>query len=162
MNNNNENNNYKPVMRIALKHARLMKKNFTGKYIPPYNPEGSRNFLAVIPDDMADELIEQGWKIKHTRPNKNDPDDPGCYYLSVQVGYAYKPPRIQRVCGDNVRELDERSISVLDSDRFLDCTMIIRSRYWGENFDKVKAYLQDMKVVVEPNEFEEFMGYEEV
>lgn len=155
-----EEKEYREIKYIKLNHARFMKRNFTGKAIPPYNPEGSRNFLVVIPDDMADELRDEGWPIKHTKPNPDYPEDDGLFYLQVQVGYAYNPPTIQRIIGDKSSYLNEPEVRILDNDRILDCKMILRSRYWGEHNEKIKAYLRDMKVTVAEDQFEDFMDWE--
>lgn len=160
MRNEQNNNQYREIKYVKLTDARIFKKNFTGKYVPPYNPEGSRNFLVELPEDVAEQMMADGWKVKHSKPNENYDGD-GIYYIMVQVGYAYKPPTIQRICKDSVKFLDERNVSILDRDRIISSKMVIRSRYWGENKDKIKAYLQELKVEVMPNDISDFMDYEE-
>ena len=40
---------------ITIRNAQLFKTNFSGKEIPPYNPEGRRNFCVFIDDNRIAE-----------------------------------------------------------------------------------------------------------
>ena len=60
--------NYEP---ITIKDDQLFKTNFSGKEIPPYNPEGRRNFCVFIDDlTVAEDMEKDGWNIRWLEPRE--------------------------------------------------------------------------------------------
>ncbi len=82
--------NYEPVV---IRNARLFKTNFSGKEIPPYNPEGRRNFCVFIDDLKAAEAMEQdGWNVRWLEP-RNEGDERKAF-ISVAVNFNNRPPKV--------------------------------------------------------------------
>ena len=54
---------------VTLEDIKIVKQNFAGREVPPYNPEGRRNFLALIPDEKAEAMRDDGWKIGRLKPS---------------------------------------------------------------------------------------------
>ena len=49
---------------LQIDDARITYKNFEGRG-DKYNRQGDRNFVLIIPEEnMAQELINQGWNVK--------------------------------------------------------------------------------------------------
>ena len=142
--------------KIEIRGAEIKRKNFEGKEKrnpkngKVVNSEGNRNFLLVIPDDMVEELVEEGYNIRQFREDEVT-GEPGDYYLPVKVGFAYKPPTIWLITykksGKTRTRLDEHDVKCLDSftkDMTRDVKLVVRPVY-GTNDDgstKITAYLE--------------------
>ena len=48
---------------IVLEGAIIKFKNFTGEQ-RQYNPAGQRNFVLLLPDELAQQLAVEGWNVK--------------------------------------------------------------------------------------------------
>ena len=75
---------------LFLENAQLMYPNFSGR-AGTYNAEGERNFKVVIPSDMADKLVEDGWLVKCKPPDAEG--DPGVCLLEVHLRFDFFPRR---------------------------------------------------------------------
>ena len=73
---------------LFLENAQLMYPNFSGR-AGTYNAEGERNFKVVIPADMADKLVEDGWLVKCKPPDAEG--DPGVCLLEVHLRFDFFP-----------------------------------------------------------------------
>ena len=135
---------------IVLRDAKVFSKNFSGiERIfngRTVNTKGSRNFCLEIPEDLAMNMKDNGWNIKHTNPQ--DPDEPVRYYVQVSVQYRdrngdpVRPvfrPVIKRIdsCGDVVL-LNEDTVEELDDDEILSVNVKIRGREYEPG--RIKAY----------------------
>ena len=139
-------------------------KNFSGRYIPPYNPKGMRKFNIEIDDiEFAEQLVEDGWNIKFDNKERED----GKKYLphmEVKVKYHDDPdkkgldPRIQMRMDTDRVELTEENIHTLDE---MDITNVryidIAPHEWVKDDGSVgyTAYLSKMIVEVARDIFNE-------
>lgn len=120
-------------------------RNFAGKETL-YNREGDRNFAVLLPPDVASAMLADGWNIKQT---KGDEDEPGEPYLQVAVSYKGRPPEIYVISSKGRRHITEENVEILDWANY-DVADIIVSPYEWKVQDKtgIKAYLHKMFVTI--------------
>lgn len=144
---------------IKLENARLIFRNFAGEE-SKFNRAGNRNFCVVLPDDIAEELAEDGWNVKILQPR--DEEDTPTSYLQVTVSYKNIPPKVFMISGRTKTLLDEESISCLDYADVVGADLIIRPYHWEVNGKSgVKAYLKTGYIIVEQDEFASKYDYDE-
>lgn len=144
------------VGKLSFENARIIFRNFSGRGTK-FNAEGKRNFCVVIEDPAtAQQLNEDGWNVRMLAPR--DPDDPPTYYMTVALGYEYRPPEVYLVTGRaphfKKTALTEETVGNLDYADIVSCDITIRPYNWeiGGN-SGVKAYLASLYAVVEEDEF---------
>lgn len=136
---------------IEMEGAELLYPNFTGKE-GLYNKEGDRNFCVLLTEELAADLIADGWNVKRQRA-EGDPEKgirTGPPYLQVAVGYGKgRPPIIELFTQDRSRgtALTENEVEMLDWIEIESIDVIIRPYNWAVRDDHgVKAYLKELYV----------------
>ena len=137
---------------LQIDDARIVFRNFRGEG-GPYNREGDRNFALVIPtEEMADELVAEGWNVKKKDP-REEGDDP-FIFLPVKIKFNDRGPHVYLKTGDVSNKLDEESVGCLDDIDIRSVSMDIRPYDWEVNGKAGRtAYLQSMEVVQEIDRF---------
>lgn len=135
---------------LSIENARLIFKNFTGE-ASKYNRAGNRHFSVVIPNDMVEDLLADGWNVKSLMP-REEGDEP-LYFLEVTIGYNI-PPRIYLITSTNKTLLNEDTIDSLQFVDIINVDIIIRPYNWEVNGKHgVKAYVKTMYVTIDEDEF---------
>ncbi len=144
MNNQNAQN-------IIVKDADIRWFNFSGRS-GQYNPAGKRTFALFIGEDLAEELLADGWNV---RKREREGSDVVEYYLNVEVNFDYyKPPIVKLIQGKRGMVLDESNIKLLDTVSFVRADVVIRPRYWEVNGKQgIKAYLHTLRFEAEEDYF---------
>jgi hypothetical protein len=131
---------------LIMEDARIVFRNFAGAE-GMYNREGDRNFCVLLEDDLAADMLQDGWNIKRLKPREGE--DTGTAYIQVSVGFKGRPPRMVMITSKGRVELDEESVILLDWADIDKVDLIIRPYHWNVNGRTgVKAYLKSIFVVI--------------
>ena len=139
-----------------FENARIIYRNFTGTG-SRFNKEGERKFTyEFYEDDEAERLRNLGRYVK-TKVGREE-GDPVRYRIDVAVSFKSfpnVPPAAIYIYSNGVRtQLNEDTVSMLDSAEIRTVDLTIRPRWWLDdrtNEWKVKAYLKEMHVTLEPS-----------
>lgn len=145
---------------IVIQDAEIRNKNFAGRPEKPYNPQGKREFTVAFEDEeLVERLIADGWNIKPSKHNGEDPDVPNKYFLSVSVNFNGKyPPRIIQVTKSAGRykktPINEDTAELIDSAVIKNVNLEISPNTWEFNGKTgVRAYLKTMYYELEEDVF---------
>lgn len=144
---------YKNVPNLEIENATILWPNFAGKETR-YNRAGDRNFCVIIDNPReAQNLSDYGWNIKIRSP-RDEGDEPQ-HYIQVTVNFNFwKRPEIYMITRNGKVLLDEESVTSLDYADISHADIVIRPRVWDDNgVQRIKAYLQELYVVVEESRF---------
>ena len=143
--------NYEP---ITIRDAQLFKTNFSGKEIPPYNPEGRRNFCVFIDDiGIAEQMERDGWNIRWLEPRNEG--DVRKAFVSVAVSFTNRPPKILLYTSRGETQIKEDEVGMLDWAEKTKVDITINPRYWDDNGrQRIKAYLRTMQVWIYEDDLE--------
>lgn len=132
---------------FMVENAQLIFRNFQGKE-GLYNREGERDFSVFLPEDVAEDMLKEGWNVKYLASREEgDPDRP---YVQVSVNFKNRPPRIFMITSAGRIPLNEESVGVLDWADFENVDLIARGYEWNVNGKGgIKAYLQSMYATIE-------------
>lgn len=89
---------------ITIEDARIIFRNFEGRE-EKFNPKGKRNFGLVLPFELADEMLANGWNVKYLKP-REDGDVPQPW-IQVKVSFDNKPPKLVQVTRRGKTMIDE-------------------------------------------------------
>lgn len=162
-------NEIKEVKSILIKNVNILPgsfRNFRGEK-SAWNANGERSFCVEIDPNIAEELINVGWKVK---PRKFQNDDGNQkYFLKVKVQFhPKKMPKIGILDPEKKTKvmLTEETVGNLDSAIIKTADILINPRIWRDEKtgeENIKAYLGSLFVVLDRDELsEEYSDYVEL
>lgn len=96
---------------LVLEDVQIAFRNFAGKE-GPYNKAGDRNFAILLDDELAEQMLRDGWNVKHLKPREDD-EAPQAY-ISVAISYKNRPPKIALITSKAITYLEEDQLDLLD------------------------------------------------
>lgn len=131
---------------VLLEDCKIIFRNFTGKETP-MNREGDRNFCVLLDPANSENLMAEGWNVKHLQP-REDGDLPQPY-LQVKVAFGKYPPRVVMFTATGRSDLDEKSIANLDWAEIKKADLTIRPYSWDvQGKAGIKAYLKSLYITI--------------
>lgn len=137
----------------------IFRTNFEGRG-DKYNREGDRFFDVILPQDMAEQMAEDGWNVKIYMPKgedgKPDPNEPPIHHMKVKVRYSNFPPKIYTIGSRTGTKtlLDESNVGLLDSSNISHVDLLISPYEWeNERGSGIAAYLDTMYATIEEDPF---------
>lgn len=103
---------------LLLDDAKMIFRNLSGAARPPYNVEGDRNFSVVINPDLAQKLLDEGWRVKKLKDRVGEDGEtiPGDYHLKVKLNYSHgRPPRVVLISSTGRTELGANEVALIDA-----------------------------------------------
>lgn len=136
---------------VDFKNVQIIHRNLRGM-VKEYNRSGNRSFSIILTPEEADILIAAGFNVR-TRPARDGSDELFCF-LPVFVTFNNYPPKVYRVCGEEMMLLNESNVGTLDSADILNVDVSINASHWNVNGQTgIKAYVNTMYVTVEEDPF---------
>jgi hypothetical protein len=154
----------KPVL---MEGVRLIFRNFKGEE-GQYNREGVRNFGVILPPEIAEAMLNDGWNVKYLKPSEEEKDEgveQGPAWLPVECAFDKgRPPKIVLITSrgktnlteDLVEQLDWADIAVDPQTGAHKCDLIVRPYPWTNAMGSsgIKAYLKSMFITIEEDELD--------
>jgi hypothetical protein len=139
---------------IILENGMIAYRNFSGRPTE-YKPEGGiRTVTFVIPDEWADDLRNDGWKIRYEEKKER-------FLLEATVLYRTKDgrpkdPKVFIVRDDNkLIHMTEETVGELDSADIVSVDAVIGpSRYNFGGKTGIKAYVNSLYIKIRENPIE--------
>lgn len=127
---------------LTLEHAKFIyRPNFSGM-ADRYNPNGGKRYFNVkVPEDIVDQLIDDGWNVKSTNPQDDQAVE---HYIKVNVNFGgFRPPKVWVKTGAKGTPvlLDEDTIGQMDSFEIEDMTLNI-TPWVTDKYATTPAYLK--------------------
>lgn len=96
---------------ITIENTNLIFRNLAGKP-SEYNKGGSRVTGVIVPPEMVEQLVNDGWSVKQLPPR--DPQDQPLYYMNAKCRFDNFPPKIYMCTSHKKIKLDEDTIDQVD------------------------------------------------
>ena len=140
------------VGNVTIENARIVFRNFAGRE-GQYNRAGDRNFGVLLPDDLAKEMLEDGWNVKYLKPREED--EAPQPWVQVAVSFKGRPPRVVMVTSRGRTSLPEELVEALDYADISAVDLILNPYEWAVNGSTgIKAYLKSIFVIIQEDELE--------
>jgi len=137
---------------FRIDDAQIVFRNFAGKE-GQYNREGDRNFCVILPPDVGDQMLGDGWNVRYLEAREEG--DERTPYISVSVNFNNRPPRVVMLTSTTRTQLSEESVEILDWADVKKADLIARGYDWTVNGKSgTKAYLQSLFITIEEDELE--------
>lgn len=137
---------------VVMEGMWIVFRNFAGKE-GQYNREGDRNFGVILPPDVAEAMLADGWNVKYLKPREEDDDAQP--YLPVSVNFKGRPPHVVMITSRGRTELREDDVELLDWADIRNVDLIVRPYDWAVSGKTgIKAYLKSIFVTIEEDELE--------
>lgn len=139
---------------VTIEGTRLVFRNFMGEK-GKFNKNGDRTFCAVLPEELALMMINDGWNVKRFKPREDDVEEPG-YYISVKIGENSRPPKIVLINSRGRKDIPVKDSEILDWLNIAEADLIINPYPWSiDGNSGIRAYLGALYVTINEDELEQ-------
>jgi hypothetical protein len=138
---------------ITIEDARIIFRNFEGRE-EKFNPKGKRNFGLILPFELADEMLANGWNVKYLKPREEgDVPQP---WIQVKVSFEHRPPKLMQVTRRGKTYISEDLVEMWDHADIETADVTITPYDYEVNGKKGRAtYLHTMVIKLEENYLED-------
>lgn len=142
---------------VVVEDAFIFWTNFAGK--PNKYGNSARTFNLAVPENVAQELLNRGWKVRQEfvfQSDENDLTAPVIYFVNIKINMTTNnPPSISLFSefrGKKKKQvMDVNTMEILDHVDILSCDCTI-NEYESKNYPgKVSGYLSDLKIIQNPS-----------
>jgi hypothetical protein len=117
-----------------------------------FNAQGDHNFQIILPDDIAKQLLDDGWNVR-SMPGYEE-GDPEEHLLKVKISYKYEPPKIYLIKGDRKLRAEQRDLADIRRDTCERIDIIITpSRWVAGGSTGITAYAKELYAKVKESRF---------
>lgn len=142
---------------INITDGKIAYSNFSGRP-DTYNPNGGvRSVTFVIPDEISDALIADGWNIREQIFEDGDHR----FLLSAKFNFRTKDgkprdPKIFIVRPDSLVHVTEETADALDRAEILSVDAVLGPYYWEYGGKKgITAYVNSLYITIKENPIDE-------
>lgn len=138
---------------IELDDARIIYANFTGER-SRYNASGTRNFCVLIPFEMEQQLLADGWYLKYLTPREEGAMPQPYIKVNISDRFGVPPMSIVSYRGERIlNSLDE--LDALKSAGIRQASVVIKPhRYTTDDGEThFNGYLEEMRIVLREPRF---------
>lgn len=148
---------YRRLDDVRIKNTKFIwKTNFSGT-VTDYNQYGYRRFNIEIPDELAIEMMEEGWPVK-CKPRKKDSDEM-VYVMDCRVRFDKFPPDVFMMVDNKKIKLTESTIGRLDGMNTGRVDVLLNASYYDRmNKTGYTAYVKKMMIEVIQDDFDRDYG----
>lgn len=127
----------------------------------PMSGDGNYNFVVVLDETQAKQLLEDGWNVKQNDPYE-DGDDPE-YTLTIKISYKIDPPRIFFLKNGRKFRVGEDDLADIRRDSTEQIDVIFKPSFWEKPpRSGITAYVEEMYVQVRQSRFgQKYEDYED-
>lgn len=137
---------------VTLLDVRIVFRNFAGGPTK-FNPAGGiRSFSAILPEDIAQQMIADGWPVKYLQP-REDGEAPQAH-LPVKVTPSTRNKAVL-VSSRGRTTLTEHTIAMLDFADIKKVDLIVHASPWDVNGNSgYKPYMSSLFVTINEDELD--------
>ena len=142
------------VSPVTIEGTRLVFRNFKGEK-GKFNKNGDRTFCVVLPEELAQMMIADGWNIKQFNSREDDVAEPD-HYVSVKIGETGRPPKIVLINSRGRKDIPVEDSEILDWMKIAEADLIINPYHWNiDGNSGISAYLGSLYVTIDEDELEQ-------
>lgn len=144
---------------VVIEGAEIRYPNFEGR-VGQYNEKGERNFRLMLPDDIAADMLEDGWNVKRTKPWKEANDEEIANfepraYVEVTVRFEPVKPEIYLVSNGMKTLLGAETAFLLDQANIENIDLVVNPYHWTVGAKSgVRAYLKKGYFTIQEDEMD--------
>lgn len=143
---------------LIIEDAVLMFTNFEGREERHegrvMNAKGARNFHVIVPEDIVEQLIDDGWNVKILAPREEG--DEARHMVKVNVSYRFREPDIRVYTNDREYIYHEDQVANLDYADIISADVIIHPSEYTKDDGTIglSGYCTELRVVIESSPFD--------
>lgn len=141
------------VSPVTIEGTRLVFRNFSGEK-GKFNKDGRREFGAVLPRELALQMMDDGWNVKQFKAREDDVEEPD-FYILVKIGENGNPPKLVMINSRGRVDIPVDDADILDWVTVAKADLIINPYHWNVDGNSgISAYIRSLYITVDEDELE--------